>query len=52
MVYKVNVINKNNNMSCFIYEANTLDKLMITLQHLGNIDTTKYRIKIENKEGK
>lgn len=50
MVYEVTVKNKNNNMNCFIYKTSELDNLMLTLQHLANIDTSKYYIEIKNIE--
>ena len=50
MVYEINVINKNNNMSCFIYKTSELDKLMLTLQNLSYLDTNKYYIEIKNIE--
>lgn len=49
-MYEVNVINKNNNISCFVYETTEYDKLMLTLQNLSYLDTNKYRIKIKSKE--
>lgn len=50
MVYEVTVKNKNNNMNCFIYKTSELDNLILTLQNLSYLDTSKYYIEIKNIE--
>nr|DAO87169.1 MAG TPA: hypothetical protein [Caudoviricetes sp.] len=50
MKYKVRVVNKNTGMNCFIYQAVTVDDLMIILNSLSNLDTDLYFIDIKNEE--
>lgn len=50
MKYKVRVVNKITGMNCFIYQAATVDDLMVILNSLSNLDTTKYFIDIKNEE--
>ena len=50
MKYIVKVVNKKNGMNCFIYRVATVDDLMVILNSLSNLDTTKYFIDIKNEE--
>ncbi len=50
MKYIVRAVNKNTGMNCFIYHVATVDDLMVILNSLSNLDTTKYFIDIKNEE--
>lgn len=50
MKYTVRVVNKENDMNCFIYRHSTIEDLKYILLSLSNLDTTKYFIDIKNEE--
>ena len=52
MKYIVRAVNKNTGMNCFIYHVVNVDDLMVILNSLSNLDTTKYFIDIKNEEGR